>query len=298
MELRQLHYFLTVAEELHFGRAAKRLSMTQPPLSQQIQQLENELGVLLFKRTKRHVELTKAGATFLEGVTRTLDQLNQAVDSSQRAQRGEIGKLTVGFVGSATYDILPPLIREYRNKYPNVEVKLKELSTPDQIEELYHQKLDIGFVRPPIQGEVILSEIMHETPCILALPRHHPLAKEKEVHISMLKNQPFIIVSRNIWPGLYDDIVSLFKNAGINLEIKQEATEYQTIIGLVAAGIGMAIAPAPLKNFTVKDIVYREIAGANLTVKMAIAYNKDRLSQETNNFINLIRKKSKAYLDS
>ena len=161
MELRQLHYFITVAEELHFGRAAKRLQMTQPPLSQQIQQLENELGVPLFKRTKRHVELTKAGATFLEGVTRTFEQLNQTIDSTQRAQRGEIGKLEVGFVGSATYDILPPLIREYQNQYPNVELKLQELSTPNQIDELDHQKLDIGFVRPPIIGDAILSEIIH-----------------------------------------------------------------------------------------------------------------------------------------
>lgn len=291
MELRQLHYFLTVAEELHFGRAAKRLSMTQPPLSQQIQLLENELGVLLFKRTKRHVELTKAGTTFLEGVTRALDQLNQAIDSSQRAQRGEIGKLTVGFVGSATYDILPPLIREYQNQYPNVEVKLKELSTPDQIDELYHRRLDIGFVRPPIPRDVILSEIIHETPCILALPRQHPLTKEKEIRVSMLKNQPFIIVSRNIWPGLYDDIVSLFRNAGFSLKIKQEATEYQTVIGLIAAGIGIAVVPAPLKNFSIKDVVYREISGVKLTAKMAIAFQKDRLSPETNNFINLIRKK-------
>ncbi|MBP0724634.1 LysR family transcriptional regulator [Bacillus sp. RG28] len=290
MELRQLHYFLTVAEELHFGRAAKRLQMTQPPLSQQIQQLENELGVLLFKRTKRHVELTKAGTTFLEGVTRTLEQLNQTIDSSQRAQRGEIGKLEVGFVGSATYDILPPLIREYQNQYPNVELKLQELSTPNQINELDHQKLDIGFVRPPIQGDAITSEIIHETPCILALPKHHPLTKEKEIQVSMLQNQPFIVVSRNIWPELYDDIVALCRNEGFSLQIKQEATEYQTVIGLIAAGIGIAIVPASMKNYSVKDVVYREIANANLTAKMAIAYQKDRLTSEAGNFIKLIRK--------
>lgn len=186
--------------------------MTQPPLSQQIQRLEDELGVLLFKRTKRHVELTKAGRTFLEGVTRSLDQLNKAIEAAERAQRGEIRKLTIGFVGSATYDILPPVIREYRNQFPLVEVTLQELSTPDQIEELYQGKLDIGFVRPPIRSDAIISEMIHETECILAIPRQHPLSQEKSIPVSMLQNQPFVLVSRNIWPNIYDDVVSLCRN--------------------------------------------------------------------------------------
>ena len=122
------------------------------------------------------------------------------------------------------------------------------------------------------------------------MPKQHPLSKENEIQVSMLQNQPFIVVSRNIWPELYDDIVTLCRNAGFSLQIKQEATEYQTVLGLIAAGIGIAVVPASMKNYSVKDVVYREISGANLSAKMAIAYQKDRLTPEASNFIKLIRK--------
>lgn len=288
MELRQLRYFQILAEELHFGRAAKRLRMTQPPLTQQIQHLEQEMGVLLFKRTKRHVELTKAGKVFLEDITQSLTQLDQAVENARLAQQGENGKLQVGFVGSATYDILPSLIREFQNRYPNVELRLEELSTPDQIEALYLNKLDIGFIRPPAQNDAICVEVVDETPCILAIPKQHPLTKLESIPVSMLKDQPFVFVSRNVWPGLYDDIVSLCEKAGFTPKIKQFAREYQTVIGLVAAGIGMAVVPASLQSLSVRDVEYREFAEVQLTVKMAIAYQENNLSPEAQNFIDLI----------
>lgn len=289
MELRQLQYFITVAEELHFGRAAKRLNMTQPPLSQQIQQLEEELGIILFRRTKRVVELTDAGKFFLEGVNGSLEQLDEAIESARRAARGEIGTLTIGFVGSATYDLLPPLIRTYRNQYPNVEVKLRELATPQQLEELYHRKLDIGFLRPPIESDILTTEVVHETPCILALSIHHPLAQEEHITLAQLQNDPFILVSRNVWQGFYDDIVFMCHRAGYSPNIKQEATEYHTVIGLVAAGVGIAIVPAALQNFALKEVVYHNIEDMTNTVKMAIAYEKERMSKETENFIKVMK---------
>lgn len=289
MELRQLHYFIAVAEELHFGRAAKRLQMTQPPLSQQIQQLEEELGEVLFRRTKRVVELTDAGKVFLEGVKGLFEQLDSTISLTKRAARGEIGTLTIGYVGAATYDFLPPLIRTYRNQYPDVEIKLRELSTPEQVEELHNRKLDIGLIRPPIQSDILTTEVIHETPCMLALSIHHPLAGEQRITLSQLRNESFILLSRPIWPGFYDEIVSMCHATGYNPSIRQETTEYHTVIGLVAAGVGIAIVPASLRNFTLKEVVYRKIEDLNQTVKMSVAYEEGRISKETEHFIEILR---------
>ncbi|MED3150925.1 LysR family transcriptional regulator, partial [Bacillus thuringiensis] len=154
MELRHLQYFVVVAEELHFGRAAARLQMTQPPLSQQIQQLEKEMGVTLFSRTKRKVELTEAGEMFLKEVKKAFEQIEKAVEVAQSAQRGEVGSLSIGFVGAAIYDILPSIVREYRKKFPRVSVALHELSTPDQVHALHDNRIDIGFLRPPIPTQL------------------------------------------------------------------------------------------------------------------------------------------------
>ncbi|MNC36550.1 Hca operon transcriptional activator [compost metagenome] len=217
-----------------------------------------------------------------------MTQLDQAVENARLAQNGEIGKLNVGFVGSATYDILPPLIREFQNRYPHVVLKLEELSTPDQIEALYQHKIDIGFIRPPVQNDSIHVEVVDETPCILALPKQHPLTKLEKIPVSMLKDHSFVCVSRSVWPGLYDDIVSFCEEAGFTPKIKQFAHEYQTVIGLVSAGIGVAVVPASLKSSFVKDVEYRELAEVQITVKIAIAFQENKLTPEANNFIEII----------
>ncbi len=179
MELRQLQYFLTVAEELNFSRAAERLQITQPPLSLQIQHLERELGVLLFYRNNRHVELTDAGKVFADEVRKMLDYLRRAIENTKRTHHGEIGKLTVGFVGSATYDILPMVLREFRSLYPDVQVHLLELPTPKQIEALREDEIDVGVLRPPVHDENIRTEIVSSVPCVLAVPKQHPLVNKK-----------------------------------------------------------------------------------------------------------------------
>ncbi|MTT30779.1 LysR family transcriptional regulator [Terrilactibacillus sp. BCM23-1] len=296
MELRHLHYFIIVAEELHFGRAAVRLQMTQPPLSQQIKQLENEIGVDLFKRTKRHVELTTAGKMFLNDAKQALSVLDQAVDTAQRAQRGEIGHIAVGFVGSATYDILPDIVREFRRKFPDVSIELQELSTPDQIKALHDGYLDIGMVHPPINSSMITTEILLRGKCALSMPKNHPLAKKEAIYLKDLVDIPFIVVSRDIWPALYDDFVSLFQDAGFTPKIVQEANEYQMVLGLVSAGIGIGVVPSTAeKNFNL-DVVYKEIEDYPLNAILSVAYRKTDENPSLKRFIDISKEIGQKYM--
>ncbi|GGL53584.1 acetoin biosynthesis transcriptional regulator AlsR [Sporolactobacillus putidus] len=290
MEFRHLLYFITVAEELHFGRAAARLQMTQPPLSKQIQQLEEETGVTLFKRTKRHVELTTAGEIFLPEARQILAQMRQAVDTAQRAQRGEFGRLVIGFVGSATYDILPEIIREYRRKFPHVAVVLHELSTPDQLNALTGGRIDIGLLHPPVNSSLIEAEPVKSGYCALSLPKNHPLAKKAKIRIEDLRDRPFIVVSRDIWPGLYDEFLSLFQNVDFTPKIVQEATEYQMVVGLVSAGIGIGVVPATAEKLFNLEVVYREIEGFPLRAVLSMAHLKKNTNPALKQFITLTRR--------
>ncbi|MFT8872455.1 MAG: acetoin biosynthesis transcriptional regulator AlsR [Sporolactobacillus sp.] len=289
MELRHLTYFITVAEELHFGRAAARLRMTQPPLSKQIKALEEELGVRLFKRSKRHVELTSAGALFLVEARQVFDRLNQAVDTAQRAARGEFGRLVIGFVGSASYDILPLLIREYRHRFPDVSVVLHELSTPDQLAELIGGHIDIGLLHPPVSHSLIAAEPVKRGFAALALPKLHPLARQTDIRLSDLRDQSFIVVSRDIWPGLYDQFLSLFQNESFTPQIVQEATEYQMVVGLVSAGIGIGVVPGTAEKLFNLDVVYRRISDHPLASVLSMAHLKTNTNPAMLRFIELTR---------
>ncbi|RYL95713.1 LysR family transcriptional regulator [Sporolactobacillus sp. THM7-4] len=290
MELRHLTYFVTVAEELHFGRAAARLQMTQPPLSKQIQQLEEEMGVKLFRRTKRHVELTTAGEFFLPEARQVLAQMQQALDTAQKAQRGEFGRLVIGFVGSATYDILPEIIREYRRQFPDVSVILHELSTPDQVDALLDGRIDMGLLHPPISSSLIATEPVQTGVCALSFPKNHPLAGKDKLTIEDLRDVPFIVVSREIWPGLYDEFLSLFQDAGFTPRIVQEATEYQMVVGLVSAGIGVGVVPATAEKLFNLEAVYRQIDGAPLHAVLSMARLKKNSNPALDQFITLTRR--------
>ncbi|MBV9229224.1 MAG: LysR family transcriptional regulator, partial [Chloroflexi bacterium] len=193
MELRHLHYFIAVAEELHFGKAAERLQMAQPPLSQQIRQLEDELGVQLFYRTKRHVQLTEAGHVFLQEARQTLIQAEQAIVAARRAGRGELGRLAIGFVGSATSDILPTLIRGFQERYPEVELLLRELTTAQQVRALQDGRIHVGILRPPVHDDTLRIETLFKEPLIVALPERHPLSSQVQLPIEALAREHFIL---------------------------------------------------------------------------------------------------------
>ena len=186
VELRHLRYFVAVAEELHFGRAAERLRVAQPGLSQQIQALERALGVALFDRTSRRVELTAAGALLLAEGKRALAQTERALDRARRAGRGEVGRLTVAAIGSATYDVLPALLREHRRRYPEVELVLREMSTPAQVHALRSGEIDVGFLRLPADTRDLVASTVREETMLLMLPESHPLAAHAEVPLAAL----------------------------------------------------------------------------------------------------------------
>ena len=295
IELRQLRYFVAVAEEMHFGRAAARLHMTQPPLSQTIQSLETALGTPLFERTKRRVELTPAGAALLPEVRRLLTQANTLPDLARRAAMGEAGRLSLAFVSTADYSVLPPFLREFREHYPQVQIDLREATTDIQLEELAQGRIDVGLVIPPlsdkIQTEIDYAPLLTE-PLILAVPKGmHGLRGNAPVKLNNLKDIPLVIFPRRIAPALYDIILASFHEAGITPRIGQEAIQMQTIVGLVSAGMGIALVPQSVSNLKRPGVEYKRLANNPPTVETGLAWRRDNTSPVLRAFLDLMRKK-------
>lgn len=287
MELRQLQYFMAVAEELNFSRAAERLRITQPPLSLQIQNLEKELEVILFYRNNRRVELTEAGKSFYEDISKLFNHLQGAVENAQRSHQGKLGNLHVGFVGSATYDILPSVLREFRCLFPDVQVHLYELSTPMQIEALRQHEIDVGVLRPPVLDDSLSTEIVSVAPCVLAVPKQHPLLKIYNISLADLKPYPFIMLSPKTWAGLYNEILGL-----CNPIIQQEALEFQTVIGLVAAGMGIAVVPQSAMHLHSQEVVYINMDNQLPIASMGVSYRQKDESPLIKAFVNIVQGKS------
>ncbi len=291
MELRQLHYFLAVAEELNFGRAAQRLNIAQPPLSRQIRQLEQELGVQLFHRTSRRVELTEVGNVFLEEARRILKQVEQSIQVTQRASQGEIGRLSVAFEGSSAYDIIPTALKTYRERFPDVELVVLSMTTEKQVEALHEDRIQVGFVVPPLQGQVqdLFVEAVLQEPLVLALPEDHPLAAQSKVKVRSLANEAFIMGQRNSGCGLYDQVIAACRRAGFSPNVTQEVNEMQVLLGLVAADLGVAILSGSAKQFQRSGVVYRELQPASSEVALASAWRKDSQSSVLQAFLEVIR---------
>jgi DNA-binding transcriptional LysR family regulator len=277
MELRHLRYFVAVAEELHFSRAAVRLRMAQPPLSQQIRQLEQELHVTLSSRTKRRVELTPAGRAFLDEARQVLEQAERAVRTAQRADRGEIGRLAIGFVPSADLDILPRVLRVWVARYPHVEIELHGLLPGAQGEALRDGRIQLGFVRLPMDEAGLVVESIQREPLLVALPRGHRLARRVRVHLADLAADTMILFPRDIAPGYHDLFIAACRRAGVTPRMFHPSS-MQTNLGLVSAGIGVALMPASIRNLRRAGVVYRALAPPVPYVEMAIAYRRDEPS--------------------
>ena len=289
MELRHLRYFVTVAEELHFGRAALRLSIVQPSLSQQIRQLEDELGFPLFYRTKRYVELTDAGKVFLVEARRVLAQLQEAKRTAQRAYRGEVGRLVVGYISSSTYDLLPLMLRVYRERFPDVEVALKELTTQEQLRALEEENIQVGLLRLPISAPLLNVEVVRREPIVSVLPEHHPLAAHERIDVSLLANEPFVLQASQRGAGYHAQLMNLCLAAGFIPNVIQEVTEMHTIISLVAAGMGVSLVPLSSQNIRSQGVVYRELEGTPTLTEMAVAWRRDAHSALVQNFLSVAR---------
>lgn len=285
MELRHLRYFVAVAEELHFGRAATRLFIVQPSLSQQIRQLEDELGFPLLKRTKRSVELTDAGKVFLAKAQSILAQVQEAKRAAQRAYRGEIGRLVIGYISSSTYDLLPMMLSAYRERFPHVDVALRELTTQEQLRALEEESIQVGLLRLPINDPMIHVEVVRREPIVCVLPEGHPLAKHARITVPLLANEPFVLQSRQRGGGYYAQLMNLCLTSGFSPNVIQEVTEMHTIVSLVAAGMGVSLVPLSVKNIRSQGVVYRELEGSTPLTEMAVAWLLNSHSTIVQNFL-------------
>lgn len=259
IELRHLRYFMAIAEELHFGRAAERLGIAQPPLSQQIKSLEALVGYALFER-RPQVRLTTAGEAFLEVAGRTLAQVEEGLELTRRAGRGEAGRITVGFAASILTTALPEILRTYREQYPGVELRLRELSSAAQAAALADGSIDVGFVREAVvQGSDVTCEPIFREEFVAVLPPSHPLAGREQLPLTDIAAEPFVHFPRAVAPALFDQIADACGRAGFRPRVVQEAQEWLTILGLVEAGLGVSLVPASFRRLRWGGVQYRPL---------------------------------------
>jgi DNA-binding transcriptional LysR family regulator len=261
IELRLWRQFAAVADTLHFGQAALRLHMTQPPLTQAIAQLERTLGVRLFDRTKRSVQLTSVGAALLPEVLDLLARAQALPAKALSAAQGEVGRLRLGFVSTVGYALLPQWVRGFRALYPRVQLDLREATGDVQLQGLERGELDAGFMlHAPGFAPVGLAQcLIAQEPLLLALPEQHPLAAQPTLRLGDVLAEPLVIFPRRIAPSLYDSIFALYHGAGYLPEVAQEAIQMQTIVNLVSADLGVAWVPESVRQFQRSGVVYREV---------------------------------------
>lgn len=259
--LTALRYFTILAEELHFGRAAARLGIAQPFLSQKIRVLEQAIGSPLFLRTSRRVELTEAGAVFLESARKSLGELERGAHRIDALGRGEMGSLRIGYVMIGMLMLLPDLLRTFRSAYAGVELSLHEISTAPQVVELLHGDLDVGFLSQPVTESGLRVHREWSEPFCAVLPSDHPLARARTIRLRDLAREPFVSVSRPSSPEMYDRMIRDCHRAGVTLAIGQEAGSWQATVSLVAAGMGVTIAPTCVSRYRIRGVKYRVLSG-------------------------------------
>ena len=265
IEFRHLRYFLAVAETLHFSKAAARLRMAQPPLSQQIRNLERILGYPLFERTTRGVRLTKVGQYFRERARNTVTKLREDVEMARRLGSGQEGVLTVGFSGSIMLTTLPKAIERYRRMYPKVELRLRELVTAEQIPSLLDGTLDLGFLRDGEPQDGLSIESILRERFIAVLPARHRLVGRAAIRPGDLRNEPFVIFARRMGPLAFDRTVACCEAEGFRPNVVQEVPQWPTAVRLVAAGSGISLAPACVANFAMPGVVYKKVRSRHWT---------------------------------
>ncbi|MBD2777834.1 LysR family transcriptional regulator [Iningainema tapete] len=285
MELRQLKYFITVASELHFGRAAESLHLSQPALSKQIQALEDSLEIQLLERTKHWVRLTIAGQKFLETAHRILHEVEFGIQVTRQVADGEIGKLRIGFTETTLFSLAPEIVRTYRERYPQVELILTSRGTEAQVEALRTHQIDVGFVYLPIREPSLSIHPLFEEVYIAALPTSHWLARQKQIALQSLAKEPLIFYPRSLAPVLYANLIKCCEQAGFVPNIVQEAELAQTRLGLAAAGVGITFVLGDMQNLNAKGVVYRPLIENFLMLKLALAWRQNESSPVVHEFI-------------
>jgi DNA-binding transcriptional LysR family regulator len=292
MELRHLRYFIAVADELSFSRAAEKLNIAQPPLSQQIHALEKELKVQLFDRKTRPLQITPAGQAFLEEAKTTLVTLEQAVHRTQSIHQGQSGYLTVGFTSSIANGVLPNILRTFRQQYPEIKLILREANSAEQVQKLRDRQTDIVFVYQNLHllaaNDLAVMPLLQET-LVVALPQKHPLAAQSIISITDLANEEFIMPLYQVVSGLSDQIYSLFTQAGCMPKISQEAVFTLTILGLVAGEMGISILPSSVQNLQRTGVVYRPIQEQTTTNQLMAVWRQEDESNILRQFIDITK---------
>ncbi|WP_049621187.1 LysR family transcriptional regulator [Frateuria defendens] len=295
IELRHLRYFLAVADELHFGRAAERLGMSQPPLSQQIRQLEQLVGARLFTRSNRRVALTEAGEAFLEETRAILARVERAIDLAQRAQRGETGELRIGFTRATPLSgYIPNAIHAFRQRLPGVQLLLEEMNSLRQIDALLERRLQVGILRGRKLPEALVSRRLFRDPLLAVMRADHPLLKgagaRRKLHTEALAREPFVLFARSAGTGIHDHVIALCNDAGFMPRVAQEAREASTIIGLVAAGMGVSILPATCSHIQVDGVRFVPLADPLAISEVHVAHRRDEHSPLVAQFVQLLLK--------
>jgi len=267
MELRHLRYFTVLAEELHFGRAARRLSISQPPLSVAIRQLEESVGARLFERNSKAVRLTPAGDALRLSAQTLLRQAEEAALEARDVSKGSAGRLRIGFVGAMLYRGLPQALTAFQAAHPAVRVSLSELNSGQQITELLHDRMDAGFVHTSRMPEELEQVLLLSEPFMVCMPASHRLARRRTVGLASLRDQPFVLFSREASPDYHERILSICAGAGFRPEVRHEVRHWLSVVSLVSQGMGVALVPSALQHAALRGAVFRpleeEVAGSD-----------------------------------
>jgi DNA-binding transcriptional LysR family regulator len=298
MELRHLRYFVAVAEEGHITRAAERLGIQQPPLSQQIQALERELDAQLFRRKPRGVELTPAGRALFDEARAILARTEEAIAATKRAARGEAGRIGIGFTSSASFHpFVPRAIRAFREGHPLVALALEESGTTELVAALRSQAIDAAFVRSPFgESADLMVRPLLEEPMVAALPSGHRLSSTAEpLPLAALSGETFILYRRPVGPGLHDAIIAACDRAGFSPQIGQQAPRMLSTLSLVATGLGVTVVPASMSRLEAEGVAYRHLdPSAQLTAPLNLAYRRTEISAAVRRFVVLVQRSAAA----
>ncbi|MFG2054327.1 LysR substrate-binding domain-containing protein [Micromonospora sp. NPDC048930] len=276
LPLAQVHAFVVLAEELHFGHAAARLGIAQPPLSQQIRRLEDKVGHPLFSREAGRVTLTPAGHELLPAARRALTDLAGGLTAARAVGSGRAGRLRIGFAASLALTILPGLLRSFRQQFPDVHLDIREMTTAPQIAALHDKIIDIGLLRePPTDDTELGFRTVLDESFVAVLPATHPVAAHRTVRVGQLADSPFVLPPRTIGPQLYDQITGLCATAGFTPRIAQHAVEWQTVCALVETGLGVSLAPASIRRLRFKGVAFRRIEPGTVRTRVAVAWRKN-----------------------
>jgi DNA-binding transcriptional LysR family regulator len=291
MELRHLRYFVAVAEELHFGHAANRLNTSQPSLSQQIRDLERELKVDLFLRTKRHVALTPAGQRFLQEARGILSSAERAAGLAREAARGESRKVVVGISPETDWFLLAKVLRLFADHVPSVEVVFQNLTPSAQLDALRGGHIDVGFVGLPLEAEGMVTEATGRARLVIALPEKHPMALKKDLRLEELSKEAYVLWPRHLSPSSYDELLSVFQRAGFGPPIAMEGglPSTRTVLGMIAAGLTIALVDPALQQMAAPGVVFRPLAGPGVFTETGIIYRRADSSPILASFLHELR---------